>query len=148
MIGGDRRSGRTGSYERMAFRNYDTGQSPFDDLIRQFVRRCGSFRKMRGEHLADLLNRSYDSVTEFLAPKMRAHLVHNALPKLLAAFLVDRCIAHHRELVRAWRDENQHRIPLACLVHTKLIELPLRCSQRIGVHFSALNKNANLPGSV
>ncbi len=101
---------------------------------------------MRGQQFADFLNRFDQGVTEFLVLKMRPHSFDNALPELVAAFLMNRFIADDGELVRAWRDENQNRVLLTCLVHTKLMKLFLRCSEWIAAQFAALNINANLAG--
>src|SRR6266487_5807498 len=101
---------------------------------------------MRGQHFADFLNRLDQRVAEFLVLKMCPHSFDNALPKLVATFLVNGFIANNSELVLAWCDENQNRVLLTRLVHTKLMKLFLRCSEWIAAKFAALNINANLAG--
>ena len=101
---------------------------------------------MRGQYAADFLNRFDQRIAKVLVLKMRPHSGHNSLPELVTTLLVNRLIANYSELVRAWRDENQNRVLLTRLVHTKLMKLFLRRSQWIAAQFAALNMNANLAG--
>jgi hypothetical protein len=116
------------------------------NVVGQFVRRCGSSRKMRRQPFADFLNPFDERVAEFLVLKMFPHSIDNALPELLAAFFVNRFIANNSELARARRYENQHRIAFARFVHAEPVKFPLRNNQWIGIQFAALNINANLAG--
>ena|SRR5437016_11054308 len=103
---------------------------------------------MRGQHFADLANRSRQRMTEFFILKMAAHLIDKALPKLLAAPFVNRLVTDDSEFVRPWRYENQHGIALAGLVHSETLKFFLRNLQWIGAQFAALNINANFAGSL
>src|SRR5437762_1176765 len=102
---------------------------------------------MRGQHFADFLNRSDQRVAEFLVLKMGSHSFDNALPKLVATFLVNGFIANNGELVLAWNHENQHRIALLSLVHLEPLKFFLRNNQGIGIQFAALNINTNFARS-
>jgi len=117
-----------------------------DDFVAQLVSGAARFRKMRGEYFSDLVDRFDECVTEFLAPKMRAHSIDKALPELFAAFFVNGLIADHGKLVRTRRHENEHGVPFARLVHSHPVEPFLRRDQWIDIQFSALNINANLTG--
>jgi hypothetical protein len=101
---------------------------------------------MRGQQFADFPDAFDDGAAKLLVLKMRPHSTYNVLPELLAAFFVNRFITNNRELVRARRYENQHRIALAGLVHSETLKLFLCNDQRIGIQFAALNINANLAG--
>jgi len=74
------------------------------------------------------------------------HRSNDALPELVAAFLVDRFVANNGELVRARRHENQHRITLARFVHIEPMKLPLCRNERITFQFATLDQDANLTG--
>lgn len=102
---------------------------------------------MRGQHFADFANRSRQRMTEFFVLKMAAHLIDKALPELFAAFFVNRLVTDDSEFVRPRRYENQHRIALTSVVHSKTLEFFLRNLQRIGAQFAPLNKNADFAGS-
>ena len=115
-----------------------------DDFVAQLVSSGARFRKMCGQHFSDFLDRLDDGVTEFLVPKMRAHFIDKTLPELFAAFFVNGLIPDHGKLMPARRDENEHSVPFARLVHSHPVESFLRRDQRIGIQFSALNENANL----
>jgi len=110
----------------------------------RFQRRV--LREMSGQYFSDFLDRLDDGVTEFLVPKMRAHSLDKALPEFFAAFFVNGLIADHSKLMRARRDENQHSVPFARLVHSHSVELFLRRDQWIEIQLPALNVNANLTG--
>jgi hypothetical protein len=101
---------------------------------------------MRGQHFADFVNRFCERVTEFFILKMEAHPVDNMLPELFAAFFVNRFVANNSEFVGSRRYENQHRIALAGLMHSKAVKLLLCNDQRIGVDFAALDIDANFAG--
>lgn len=103
---------------------------------------------MRGQHLAEFVNRFRQGMTEFFILKMAAHSIYNVPPELLAAFFVNRFVANNGELVCARRYENQHGIALAGLVHSETLKFLLCNDQRIGAQFSALNVNANLAGGL
>jgi len=122
-------------------------QSIFGDFIRQFIFICRTLRKMPGQHAPNLLNRFDQRVTELLGLKMRAHCFYNALPELFAAFLMNRLIANNGEFMHTRRNENQHRVALARLVHTQPMKLLLRRNKRISVQPAALDQNPNLTGS-
>ena len=81
---------------------------------------------MRGKGVADLLYGVSQCGAEFFVLKVGAHLFDYALPKLLAAFLVNRLITNNSELVRARSYKNQHRIALLRFVHPKLLKFFLR----------------------
>ena len=74
---------------------------------------------------------STNASAEFLVLKMRAHCFDNALPELVAAFLMNRVVANNGKLVHARRDENEHRIALARLVHAEPMKFLLRSNQWI-----------------
>src|SRR5262249_19685392 len=75
---------------------------------------------------------------------MRPHFLHNALPEFVTTFLVNRFIANHRDFTSTGRDENQHRITLAGLVHTESAKLPLRRNEGITLQLATLDQNAKL----
>ena len=87
---------------------------------------------MRRQHISDFVNRFDQRVTELLVLKMGPHSLDNGLPELLAAFFVNRLVTNNGELMCAWRYEDQNRITLLRLVHTKLMKLLLRCNYRVG----------------
>jgi hypothetical protein len=117
------------------------------DFIRQFIFIRRTLRKMPGQYAPNLLNRFDQRVTELLGLKMRAHSVYNALPELFAAFLMNRLIANNGEFMPTRRQEDQHRIALARLVHTEPMKLLLRRKKGIALQLAALDHNANLTGS-
>jgi hypothetical protein len=121
---------------------------PLDYVVWQLIRVSQRLWKVRGQYAADFLNRFDQRIAKVLVLKMRPHSGHNSLPELVTAFLVNRLIANYSELVRPWHHENQDRIALARLVHAQLTKFFLRGSQRIALQFAALNKNANLAGSL
>ena len=88
---------------------------------------------MRGQDAADFFNRFHESVAELLILKMRPHCLHNALPKIITASLVDRLVADDSELVRTWCDENQHCITRLRLVHFQVLKLALRNNHGIAI---------------
>jgi hypothetical protein len=59
---------------------------------------------------------------------------------------MNRLIASNGEFMCARRDENQHRVALARLVHTEPMKLLLRCNEGFPLQLAALHKNANLTG--
>src|SRR5436853_277128 len=122
-------------------------QSIFADFIRQFVFIRRTRWKMHGQHAPNLLNRFDQRMTELLGFKMRAHSFYNALPELFAAFVMDRFIANNGEFMHARRDENQHGVALARLVHTKPMKLLPRRKEGITFQPAELDQNANLTGS-
>src|SRR5437588_11686677 len=83
-----------------------------DDSVAQLLSSGVRFRKMSGQYFSDFLDRLDDGVTEFLAPKMRAHSIDKALPEFFIAFFVNGLIADHGKLMRARRDEDQHGVPV------------------------------------
>ena len=102
---------------------------------------------MRAEQFAYLLNAFDDGVTEFLVLKMRAHCIYNPLPEFIAAFLVNRFVADYGEFMCPGRNENEHRIALACFIHLQSMKFFLRRDQWICLQLAALDVNANLTGS-
>src|ERR1051326_4008293 len=118
------------------------------NVIRQFTfpRRC--LGKMCSQYFPDLVNRLDERVAKLLILKMRPHSVHDALPELIAALLVNRFVADYREFVRTRRYKNQHSIALARRVHTQLMKLFLCGDEGVDTQFSPLNENADLAGSV
>jgi len=100
--------------------------SLLDHIVSQLVRRRRCSRKVCGKQFADFVNRLDQSVAKLLILKMGPHSVHNALPKFVAAFLVNRFVADYGELVRAWRYKNQNRIALPLRMHTQLMKFFLR----------------------
>src|SRR2546423_10574539 len=101
---------------------------------------------MRGQRVADFVNRLDKRVTKSFAPKMFAHAFHQPLPQLFAAFLVDCSVTNDRELMRARRDENEDGVSLRQFMQPKAMKSFLRRSQRIDMQLAALNKNADLAG--
>ena len=77
---------------------------------------------MRGQQFTDFLDALDDGVTKPLILKMDTHSIHNVLPELFAAFFVNRFIANNSELVRPRRNENQHSIAFASLVHSEALK--------------------------
>ena len=57
-------------------------------------------------------------------------------------------VANDREFMSTGHYENQHGVALVRIVHTEPMKLSLRRNQWIGLQFAALNKNANLTGSI
>jgi len=74
---------------------------------------------------------------------MLPHFLHNALPEFVAAFFMNRFIANDCEFMDTRRDENEHRITLARLVHPEPMKFPLRLDERIILQLPALDQNAN-----
>jgi len=81
---------------------------------------------MRGEQFADFINRIYQGIAEPLILKMPAHCRDNALPKFIPAFFMNRVVANDRKFMNTRRDEDQHCVALARLVHTEPMKLFLR----------------------
>jgi hypothetical protein len=102
---------------------------------------------MPGQHAPNVQNRFDECGTELLHSKVRSHPLDNALPELFAAFFMSALVANHREFMRAGRDENQHRVALARLVHTEPPKLLVRRKKGITLQLPALDQNANLTGS-
>jgi len=92
------------------------------------------------------LDRIDQCVTEFFVSEMFPHFVNEPLPKVLAAFFVNRFIADDGELVRAGRHENEDRIALRRFVHSEPLKFFLCGNQRVDIQLPALNENANLTG--
>jgi hypothetical protein len=88
---------------------------------------------MSGQYFSGFLDCLDDGVTEFLVLKMRAHSIDKTLPEFLTALFMNRLIADHGKLMRAWRDEDQHSVPFARLVHSHPVEPFLRGDQRISI---------------
>ena len=107
--------------------------SGFDNLVRELVRRCRSFRKMRRKRLADFFDRFDQGVAEFFVFEMRAHSRDQPLPELFAALFVNRFVAHDGKLVRARRDKDEYGILLTRLVHAKPVKLFLCRDQWIDI---------------
>src|SRR5262249_53418179 len=122
-------------------------RSLFDHVIRQFIFIRRTLRKMPGQQAPNLLNRLDECGTELLSLKMRSHLLDNTLPEFVAAFFMSGFVANHREFMRARRNENQHRVALARLVHTEPMKLLLRRDKRITLQLAALDQNTNLTRS-
>jgi len=101
---------------------------------------------MRRQHPADFVNRFCQRVAEFFILKMNPHSIHNLLPELFAAFLVNRFVADNGEFVGPRRYENKDGVALAGLVHCETLKFLLRNHHRIGLQCAALNINANLAG--
>ena len=101
---------------------------------------------MRGEGLSCLLDRFDKRVAELFVFKMRTHRLDQALPKLLAALLVDGFVTDHGKLARAWCHKNQHRVSFRGLVHSKTMKFFLCGDQWIDIQFAALNEDADLTG--
>ena len=102
---------------------------------------------MSGEQFADFLDAFDNSMAKLLILKMCAHSTYNVFPELLAALFVNCFVADDGEFVRSRRDENQHGIALASLVHPETLKFFLCNDQRIGIQFATLNVNANLAGA-
>jgi hypothetical protein len=98
---------------------------------------------MRRQHLADFVNRFCQRVAEFFILKMNPHSIHNMLPELFSAFLVNRFVTDNGELVGPRRYENKDSVALLGLVHCETLKFLLRNHHRIAVEFAALNINAD-----
>ena len=98
------------------------------------------------QRFAGFFDRFDQRVIELVILKMRAHRIDQALPELFAALFVNRFVTNDRELVRAWRHENQNGVSFARSVHTELLESLCRGGERIAVQFPAVHINADLPG--
>jgi hypothetical protein len=101
---------------------------------------------MPGQYAPDFLDRFYQCITELLILKMRPHSFHNALPEFIAAFFMNRVVPNNRKFMNTRRDENEHRIALARLIHAEPLKSPLGGLERITAQFPALDQNANLTG--
>ena len=115
-----------------------------DHVIRQFICVSQRLRKLPGQYAPDFLDRFYQRITELLILKMRPHSFHDALPQFIAASFVNGLVANDGELMNTRRDENEHRITFARLVHTEPLKFPLCGLERVTLQFSPLNQNANL----
>jgi len=78
---------------------------------------------------------------------MIAHLFHHALPETVAASPMDPFITDHRELVHAWRDEDQHCISSGGFLHSQPKKLFLSQFQHIAFYLTALQVNPDFAGS-
>lgn len=78
------------------------------------------------QHISDDCNRSAYAFREFVLAEAMVHCGDNALPEFIAAFLMNRFIAHNGELMNTRRDKNEHRITLARLVHSEPMKFLLR----------------------
>jgi len=103
---------------------------------------------MRGQRIADFVNRIDDGVGEVFLAKMFAHLIDQPLPQFFFAFLVDRLVADNREFVRAGRDKDQNGISLGCLLHPESVKSFFRRRNRVGIQLAALNENSDLARSL
>ena len=101
---------------------------------------------MLRQRFAGFLDRFDQRVIEPFTLKMRAHRIDQALPELFAALFVNRFVTNDRELVRAWRHEDQNGVSFARSMHAQLVESPGRGGERIAVQFPALQIDANLSG--
>jgi hypothetical protein len=99
---------------------------------------------MSDERPTRFLNRIHDRIRELLVSEMFPHFVNEPLPKVLAAFFVNRFIADDGELVRARCHENEHGIVFWRLVHSEPLKFFLCSDERIDIQLAALNVNANL----
>ena len=86
---------------------------------------------MLRQSAADVADRIHERVGEAFVAEMFAHKINNALPVTLTALFVNGLIAHDGEFMRAGRDENQHAIAFARLVHAEPIKSFLRRGERI-----------------
>ena len=98
---------------------------------------------MRSERFTRFLDRFDQCPTEFFVSEMLAHFVYELLPKVLAAFFVNRFIADDGELVGAGRHENEHGIAFRCFVHAEPMKFFLCSDERIDIQLAALNVNAD-----
>jgi len=117
-----------------------------DNVVRQVVPSSRPLREMRGECFAGFFNRFDECTAEFFILEMRAHGIDKSLPELRAAFFVNGLVAYHGKLMRSGRDENEHGIALARLVHVEPMKFLLRSNQWIGTQLAALNINPDLTG--
>ena len=101
---------------------------------------------MRGECFASFFNRFDECTAEFFILEMPVHDIEKSLPELRAAFFVNSLVADHGKLMRSGRDENEHGIALARLVHVEPMKFLLRSNQWIGTQLAALNINPDLTG--
>ena len=101
---------------------------------------------MLRQRFAGFLDRFDQRVIELFTLKMRAHRIDQALPELFAALFVNRFVTNDRELVRAWRHEDQNGVSFARSMHAELVESLGRGGERIAVQFPALQIDANLSG--
>lgn len=86
---------------------------------------------MLRQELTRALDRFDKSVGEVFAFELLAHRVDQALPEFGPAFLVHSFVAHDRELLRAWRHEDEDGITAGGSVHPELLEFFLRGNQRL-----------------
>ena len=96
---------------------------------------------------ADLFNRFDHRVVKILILKVRPHPVHDTLPELVAAFLVNRLIANDSKLMRAGATK------MSTALRSRVLCMPADeiffCAaiEGIDLQFAALDKNTNLAGS-
>jgi hypothetical protein len=109
------------------------GLSLLDDFVAQLASAGACLRKMSSQYFSDFLDRLDDGVTKFLVPKMRAHSLDKALPEFLTALFMNGLVADDGKLMRARRDEDQHGVPFARLLHSHPMEPFLRRDQRISI---------------
>ena len=77
---------------------------------------------MLSQGLPDVANGIDQRVRNTFAPKMVAHFVHNALPKQIAASLVNRFVTDNGKFVRARCNPNKNRGPMIGRVHAEPVK--------------------------
>jgi hypothetical protein len=82
------------------------------DAVRQFVAVAGLAREMGGEQLARLADAVKEARRVFGFLEAAGHFGGQGLPEFVSATLVNGFVADDGELVRAWRDENEHRVAM------------------------------------
>ncbi len=102
---------------------------------------------MRGQYLANFVDRCCQRVAELLVLKMDAHFSNGVLPELIATLFVDRHITNNSEFLCSWRNKNQHRVARPRFVHSQPLKFLLRNAQRVIIESSTLDENAYLAGS-
>jgi hypothetical protein len=119
---------------------------PFDNFVRKFVLLSGGrLRKMARQKVPGFFDRFHQCVGEILFLEMRAHSLHELLPKLVSAFLMDTLIADHGKLARARSHKNQDAVAFPGGLHAQLGEFPARVIEGVAFQFASLNVDTNFP---
>ena len=101
---------------------------------------------MPGQQSAGRPNRLDQRLGEVFPEKMFPHSIDQILPECFSTCPVHAFVSDYRELLHARRDENQHAVAFARLVHPELDEFPTGALQNVFFEFSALKEHADLAG--
>src|SRR5262249_30048412 len=113
-------------------------------LVRRPAMGGRSSREVLAQGVADVANGIHQRVGELLVSEMVAHFLDEALPQLIAAFLMDRFVADDGELVGARRHPDQNVVVVRVFVEPETMKSFLRGDERIAFYLAALNKTADL----